>query len=254
LSSSEDSEGNTAPAGFSNFRTNNNASVIPSGFNIGATQDVFTPTPYLIYGLGQSSSSFVAQLPPGNTNSGVIQGTWSNKLVLAEGMYQTGSTPTIDFDSVDISVNVHANGPGGALLLAAATVSGGDVNEPPVVGDLGPLLGDQSANGPNVPTIVSGTLPAADDGGVANLSWMFDGASAGPAAPLNAPSLDPLTGLFSWDVNGQKGGLYTFPIKATDVGGLSDGGVLSVNVVVPEPATVCLIGLALVGFAGFRRK
>lgn len=155
--------------------------------------------------------------------------------------------------SLDIRVDV--------LNPAGDTVGSLDVgdffgveNLPPIVDDLGPLLGDQSANGPNVPTIVSGTLPASDDGGLANLSWAFDGASTGPAAPLNAPTLDPATGLFSWDVNGQKGGLYSFLIKATDAGGLSDNGTLTVNVIVPEPATVCLIGLALVGFAGFRRK
>jgi hypothetical protein len=250
VTSSTNDEGDGGPAGFSLFRSANNAVATGTGFMMGASQDTVAPTPYIINGFGQTASSFAAELPAGNTNVGIIQPSWSGKLLLAEGLYNVnGTAPAIDFSNVDVFANVFS-GSG----IVRAVLGGLPPNEPPVVGDLGPLLGDQSANGPNVPTIVSGTLPASDDGGVANLTWMFDGASAGPAAPLNAPSLNPLTGLFSWDVNGQKGGLYTFPIKATDVGGLSDGGVLSVNVVVPEPATVCLIGLALVGFAGFRRK
>jgi hypothetical protein len=105
--------------------------------------------------------------------------------------------------------------------------------------------------------LVSGTLPASDDGGVENLTWMFDGTSSGPDAPHVAPMLDPLTGLFSWVVNGSKGGLYTFGIKATDAGPgdpLSAAGTLSVQVIVPEPASLSLIGLALVGLAGIARR
>jgi hypothetical protein len=251
VTSSTDEEDNGGSAGFALFRSANNQIASGTGFLIGASQDTVAPTPHIINGFGQTASSFAAELPAGNTNIGIIQPTWSGKLLLAEGAYNVnGAAPFIDFSNIDVFANVFS----GSGIVRAEIGGGTPVNLPPIVGDLGPLVGDQSANGPNVPTIVSGTLPAEDDGGVANLSWMFDGASTGPAAPLNAPSLDPATGLFSWDVNGQKGGLYTFPIKATDAGGLSDGGIMSVQVIVPEPATVCLIGLALVGFAGFRRK
>ena len=56
-------------------------------------------------------------------------------------------------------------------------------NEQPIVGDLGPLVGDMSLNPPAIPTPVSGTLPATDDGGVANLTWMFTGVDGFTADP-----------------------------------------------------------------------
>jgi hypothetical protein len=247
-----DLELDPAPAGFTLLRTGN---VLPAGNPITGSQDTVGPTPYIIYGFGQTAGSFQGQYPATVTSGTSNQHTavgWDANLLIAEGAYNAAQGLPSIVSSAAANIFNGPDGIGTSSALVELIVLGG--NTPPVVGDLGPLLGDQSSNGPNVPTIVSGTLPAADDGGVAALSWMFDGASTGPGAPLNAPTLDPLTGLFSWDVNGQMGGLYTFPIKATDAGGLSDGGLLSVQVIVPEPATVCLIGLALVGFAGFRRK
>lgn len=252
VNSSETPDGDIFPAGFTLLRSANNATALGTGFLIGAGQDTVTPTPYLIQGFGQTPGGWDLLLPAENTNGGIIQPTWSGKLLLAEGQYTPGGElPFVDFQNIDVFVNVI--GEGGSVIRAGLD-GGVDPNEPPTVGDLGPLVGDMSLNDAHVPTIVSGTLPAADDGGVENLGWAFDGAPTGPGAPVHAPTLDPLTGLFSWDVDGSMGGLYTFSILATDAGGLSDGGLLTVQVIVPEPATVCLVGLALVGFAGFRRK
>jgi hypothetical protein len=120
------------PAGFSLLRTANNAGVIPNGFLFGGFQDTIMPTPYLIRGYGQRASSFANELNLiGLPIVLPIIGTqtiWSSPLLLAEGTYAPGSTPLIDFNHVDLGVNVFSQPSG--IGAKAATVVPWTVPEP----------------------------------------------------------------------------------------------------------------------------
>jgi hypothetical protein len=99
--------------------------------------------------------------------------------------------------------------------------------------------------------------------GTAPVAWSISAPTYAPdfGALPGAPGLgtatygiDPNTGAFTFNTNGATRGVYTFAGTASNSIG-SDPFSITVGVTqVPEPATFALVGLALVGFAGFRRK
>ena len=67
-------------------------------------------------------------------------------------------------------------------------------------------------------------------------------------------TINAATGAFQFNTLGSTRGTYVFNGTATGPGG-SDNFSLTAEVrIVPEPATLSLLGLALVGFVGFARK
>jgi PEP-CTERM motif len=121
---------------------------------------------------------------------------------------------------------------------------GGGVGMPPIIDNVN--LGDTTA------AIINHTfVPAAGSGPIA--SWSIAPTTGSPA---EAATISP-TGVFQWHTIGsarsETGVPYSWTITATGPDG-SDTGVLSLELVVPEPATMSLIGIAMVGLVGFARR
>lgn len=188
-------------------------------------------TPTAVYGIGTTLSGAWG-IPLAS------QGTTAN---LAYIVIPENSKP-----SIDIRVKV-AGQDGGILADLPASAFPGfgqPTNATPIVGD---KMVDWFSQNP--PAANSDSLSLTDDGppGV----WSID-SFVSPNG--NAPSIDPNTGVFTWIGNGSPEGVYPAVLKYTDGGGLSDVGTLTIKWHIPEPSTLALFGLALVGFAGCRRK
>lgn len=150
--------------------------------------------------------------------------------------------------NTDIRVKI-AGQDGGILaeLLSDAFPGFGEVvtNNPPIVDD---KAVEYTSVHPS--TIVSETLALSDPDGPPG-TWSLDSFTSPNGQPA---SVDPTTGLFTWLGNGTPEGVYNAVLKYTDGGGLSDTGTLAITWHIPEPSSFALLGLALVGFAGCRRK
>lgn len=82
------------------------------------------------------------------------------------------------------------------------------------------------------------------------LTWELH-IDGGPADPAIAPTLGQ-DGSFSWDTSGSPNGVYEFSVWITDEAGNMGSAAFSVQV--PEPASVVLMGLAMLGLGLIRRR
>jgi hypothetical protein len=118
------------------------------------------------------------------------------------------------------------------------------------VGDIAPVVTDAPGN-------FSGTAGAqfshqfATSAGTPPITWEGLTKVSGPNS-LNAPTLSP-AGLFSWNAAQAQVGTFVWDVTARNTAG-TDVGRISINIVIPEPATISLIGLAMVGLVGVFRR
>lgn len=140
-----------------------------------------------------------------------------------------GSSVEFDwmFDGVDTAVNQAPN-----ILDGSATGSPGD--------------------------IFNFTFTATDPDGDP-LSWDTNLFSFLGAAPAITPTWNSSTQLFSWDSTGSILGNYIAQVRVADPRGLTDIGSFNIALlagqppvagVIPEPTTIALLGIGLVGLAG----
>ncbi len=219
-----------------------------------------------LFGSGPDEDNSLAGSPLANTATNTygvgsfLKGAWgiTNALTTANLAYIVipfGSQTTTD-------IRVAIADPNGNIIgnLTSANFPGFEpvTNNPPVItdADLGIVWLDM--NSPPSPTTIMHQFAVVDDHPISELTWALDSVNyvGTGTGLLNAPTIDA-NGKLSWAADGSGEGQYTFNVRATDAGpgaNLFDIGNVTLFLHVPEPTSMVLFGLALVGFAGFRRK
>jgi hypothetical protein len=142
-------------------------------------------------------------------------------------------------EQVNLDVEVVGDGGNSRMLFTDFVVGGGGQVTAPVVTDA--ALGNRIQGAQ-----ISHTF--ATSAGDAPITWGSLTPVAGNPTPNIIPTLSA-AGVFTWNSQASPYGSYAWDVTATNAGG-NDVGRISVTLIVPEPATIGLVGLMLIGLVG----
>jgi hypothetical protein len=197
--------------------------------------------PYYIPGLGAIASSVGLLIPP-TWNAASQTLTWDSSGSTGGTYFWTvTASNSAGSDSGTITTNVFGKGWYGDLL--------------PIVDHLEFAVQSPLSNG----GVVAGTVTATDNAEIWSelLYPSYKTQALGPVSTpsgIQSPIWNPVNREFNWDMSGAHAGIYTWYVKAQSIHGYTGAGKIEVTILVPEPSTVLLTLLAILGVASMIRQ